>query len=68
MTDPNRPSSPHDSCPSVESTEPAVSKRAVPLPASRSGDTDELSYDQRAAAAIEAVRQLEAHFAGRSIS
>lgn len=63
MTDLNRPSSPDDSCSSIESAEPAVSKRAAPLPASRSGDTDELSYDQRAAAAMEAVRQLEAHFA-----
>lgn len=66
MTDLNRPPSPSDPHPSIEVPERPVTEREAHPSTSEPGSIDELSYDQRAAAAIEAVRQLEAHLAGRT--
>jgi hypothetical protein len=66
MTDLNRPSSPSDIHPSTETSEQTGTEQEAHLSAANPEPIDELSYDQRVAAAIEAVRQIEAYFAGKT--
>lgn len=66
MTDPNRHFGPRVD-PATERSDPAVEERESVRSAPGIGDSEErLSYDKRAAAAVEAVRQMEAYLSGRS--
>lgn len=64
MTDLNRQSGPGDVRSAVESGHAVTTQNTHPAGAESAGGR--LSYDQRAAAATEAVRQVEAHLSGES--
>lgn len=65
MIDPSRQFGPHE--PTAEPPDSAVGERESDRPAPSAQDSGEqLSYDKRAAAAVEAVRQMEAYLSGKS--
>ncbi len=65
MVDPRRQSGPR--CPTAETLDSAVCEGVSdhPVPGGEDGGRD-LSHDERAAAAVEAVRQMEAYLSGKS--